>query len=258
MSAQPTATKCEGQRWTMFLADCNAVLPTLEQVDHVVTDPPFGFGAYKTDRDGGIVVRALQAAWPVGSVSVFGYPETLVRWCIEMGRVPDEWVTWFPTNAAAKAGARAKCLPRWTEHIAIFGETPGAETIRAPRSFASIKKPQNVGLPPDARVGDVWTDASPGIGFNCAHRLHPNEKPVDLLLKLLTLVSAPGETILDPFSGSGTTGVAALRLGRSFVGCELDPAHFKTACDRLRAEENGSTLDAQRAGQAALFGVERP
>ncbi len=246
-----------GSGWRMFLGDAAEVAPTLVDVDHVITDPPYGFGSYRTDKDGGLVARALAAVKYSRALAVFGYPEVLVGWCMQLGRVPDEWVTWWPTNAAPKAGGRSSGLPRQTEHVAIWGETPGAAELVHPRSFASIRKPQNASLGPDARLGDVWTDPSPGIGFNAAHRLHPNEKPVSLLMKLVTLVSRRDELVVDPFAGSGSTGVAALRLGRRFIGVEVDPDHFALACERLRAEEQGSTLAAARAGQLSLMGGPR-
>lgn len=244
-----------GKGWTMHLGDCVEVIPTLVAVDHVNTDPPFGFGSYPTDKDGGLVARALSSVKYSGSLSVFGYAEVLVGWCVELGRTPDEWITWWPTNAAAKAGGRAKDLPRQTEHVAIFGEVIDADQIVHPRSFASCKKPQNVGLSPDARMGDVWQDASPGIAFNSRLRLHPNEKPVEFLLRLLRLTTRPGETVLDIFAGSATCGVAALRLGRKFIGVEKDPEFFDLCVERLRAEENGHSLSAERAGQEPLFKV---
>jgi site-specific DNA-methyltransferase (adenine-specific) len=86
---------------------------------------------------------------------------------------------------------------------------------------------------------------------------HPTQKPLALLQELVTLFTDPGETILDGFAGSGTAGVACIRLGRQFIGIEKDPKYFALACDRLRAEESGSTLAAQRAGQGALFGGDR-
>jgi site-specific DNA-methyltransferase (adenine-specific) len=82
---------------------------------------------------------------------------------------------------------------------------------------------------------------------------HPVAKPIGWMLWSVRLASAEGDIILDSFAGSGTTGVAALRLGRRFIGIEKDPKYFRLACDRLRAEEQGSTLQAQRAGQEALF-----
>ena len=62
-----------------------------------------------------------------------------------------------------------------------------------------------------------------------------------------------GHLILDPLSGSSTTGVACLRTGRRYLGLELDPASAAVARERLEAESNLSTLDAQRQHQATLF-----
>lgn len=64
----------------------------------------------------------------------------------------------------------------------------------------------------------------------------------------------PGDLILDPFAGSATTGVAALRLGRRFTGAEQDAAHHATACERLAAEAAGQTLTQARTGQLPLLG----
>jgi DNA modification methylase len=71
-------------------------------------------------------------------------------------------------------------------------------------------------------------------------RTHPNEKPVDLMRRLLKLHTNPGATILDPFCGSGTTGVAAVQLGRRFIGVEIDPGYAKIATERIdRAARQG-------------------
>lgn len=69
-----------------------------------------------------------------------------------------------------------------------------------------------------------------------ADRDHPTEKPVQLMAALATVQSDVGGVVLDPFMGSGSTGVAALGLGRRFVGIEHDPVHFDTACRRIEAE----------------------
>jgi site-specific DNA-methyltransferase (adenine-specific) len=84
-------------------------------------------------------------------------------------------------------------------------------------------------------------------------RVHTTQKPEALMLDLVRLFSDEGETVLDPFAGSGTTGVAALRMHRSFVGCERMTEHYDTARARLEAEERQSTLQAARAGQVPLF-----
>lgn len=92
-------------------------------------------------------------------------------------------------------------------------------------------------------------------------RIHTTQKPEALMLDLVSLFSDPGELVLDPTAGSGTTGVAALRLGRRFFGVEQQPRaghvgdqdYFGLCVDRLTAEEQGSDLRARRAGQIGLF-----
>jgi DNA modification methylase len=62
---------------------------------------------------------------------------------------------------------------------------------------------------------------------------HPTEKPLSLMRELISLFTKPGETICDPFMGSGSTGVAAISLGRKFIGIEREQAYFDLACRRV-------------------------
>jgi site-specific DNA-methyltransferase (adenine-specific) len=64
---------------------------------------------------------------------------------------------------------------------------------------------------------------------------HETQKPIDLMVELVRLFTDPGDLILDPFAGSGTTGVAAIRLGRRFIGWERDPKYHAIAVKRLTA-----------------------
>ena len=64
---------------------------------------------------------------------------------------------------------------------------------------------------------------------------HETQKPVPLMLQLVSLFTDDASTILDPFMGSGTTGVAAVKLGRKFIGIEIDEGYFETACRRIEA-----------------------
>jgi DNA modification methylase len=97
-------------------------------------------------------------------------------------------------------------------------------------------------------------------------RIHTTQKPESLMLELVNLFSEPGEIVLDPTAGAGTTGVAAIRLGRRFVGIEMQPRvgfpgdvdYFGTCLERLRAEENNLTIQAARSGQQPLFAGSRP
>lgn len=83
---------------------------------------------------------------------------------------------------------------------------------------------------------------------------HPSTKPLPLMIELVELFTDPGDLVLDPFCGSGTTGVACLRLGRRFIGIEKDAMYAALARERIEAEEANSTLHARRAGQIAMFG----
>lgn len=220
----------DGNGIVIYCGDALVLLPELGVVDAVITDPPFGFGAYETDR--AVSLAPVMAA--SSRVALMAYPELLVKWCVELGRVPTEWITWWPSNAAAKAGGRHLLLPRQCECIAVFGQGLYPDEVREPRSD---NRPRVNGERSDTvRACDVWRDASPGIGFNAHDRLHPNEKPLALMQKLVALCSAPGELIVDPFMGSGTTIRAAKELGRRAIGIELVEAHCETAVRRLRQE----------------------
>jgi site-specific DNA-methyltransferase (adenine-specific) len=64
---------------------------------------------------------------------------------------------------------------------------------------------------------------------------HPTQKPLDLMLWLVNSYSNPGDVVADPFMGSGSTGVAAVQEGRSFIGCEKEQEYFQTASERIHA-----------------------
>lgn len=64
-------------------------------------------------------------------------------------------------------------------------------------------------------------------------RLHPNEKPIELIERLVSIHTSEADTVCDPFMGSGTTGVACAKLGRKFIGIELEPKYFDIACRRI-------------------------
>jgi DNA modification methylase len=78
------------------------------------------------------------------------------------------------------------------------------------------------------------------------------------MLQLVEQFTDPGETVLDPFCGSGTTGVACLRLGRRFIGIERDERYVALSRERLAAEVQGHSLRAARAGQIPLFNASKP
>jgi hypothetical protein len=250
--------------WQIIEGDSVAIVRTLpaEKRRVIVCDPPYGKGHYRTDKDV-CVAALLPIIGEARTVALKGYAQNLHTWLIALGLTPVEWVTWFPENAAGKAGGRWEGLPRWHEDVAVCGHVPGAKRLTRERPLSSLKmdpatiakhtrKGYDVNAP--ARMGDVWTEPAPAIAFQSAKRLHPNESPLGIMLKLVELTSNPGDTILDPFAGSASLGVACLRLGRNYIGIEVAPEWAALCRERLAAEQAGSTLEASRAGQLPLLG----
>jgi DNA modification methylase len=199
-------------RATLYLGDCRDILPTLGKVDAVVTDPPYGI-AFATnrgfsswdkteianDRDTSARDAVLSLA-PASSALVFG------SWKMPKPEGTHTVLIWDKGDAA---GMGDLSIPWKPNHEEIYVIGKGFKGHRGPAVLRHT----------------VLTWESKG-------RCHPNEKPIALMRDLVRKVA--GETILDPFMGSGSTGVAALREGKRFVGIEIDPMHFETACRRIR------------------------
>jgi site-specific DNA-methyltransferase (adenine-specific) len=100
----------------------------------------------------------------------------------------------------------------------VYWSIPGEHCFFAKRSGATFNAKYDVGF----------------FEYPVQHGEHPTQKPVRLVAKLCEASSFPGSTILDPFMGSGTTGVACANLGRKFIGIEIEPRYFDIACARIR------------------------
>jgi hypothetical protein len=220
---------------TIYHGDCRDILPGLA-ADVLVTDPPYGTSYYPTDTSllTGDLLRGWASAHRV--VAIFGWPERLVALCVEAGLTPDEWITWWPTNGRGRGFNRVG-LWREVECIAVFGQAEWG-LLRQPRTVMTTDLPGSGlrGHPQTdmARMGDVWRDESPNMNPNQPPRLHPNEKPVSTMRRLLTAMT--GGLVLDPCMGSGTTLRAAKDLGRPAIGIELVERHCEIAARRMGQE----------------------
>ena len=225
-------------------ADCLAVLPLLEagSVGAVVTDPPYGIG-YRSNRDRDIcpdktysapiagdanqnagqaaIDNALARGWPVCAFAHHRQP-----W----GGDWRQWLVWDKGGAVGGGGDIATCWKFTWELIQVSGFS----ALNGQRDEAVLRFPIKQNMMPD----------------------HPTQKPVKLMTYLVEKLTQPGETILDPFMGSGTTGVAAIHTGRRFVGVEIDEGYFKLSCDRIRREwetYQGGPMFAPKADDPELF-----
>lgn len=225
----------------VHLGDCLgpeglASLPD-KSVDHVITDPP-----YETEAHSDMVRRldgpGRGASVPVAAPLDFGSMDERTRSQVarEMARVARRWVVvfcqaegvsaWRSALQAGGASYRRACV--WVKPDGmpqISGDRPGMGYESIVTAHAPGRSRWNGG----GRVG-VYTFLRCQGGRASEH---PTQKPRDLMEALVRDFTDAGETIIDPFAGSGTTGVACKRLGRSFIGWERDPKYHRIAEKRI-------------------------
>jgi len=203
---------------TLYCGDCLEILPTLGEVDAVVTDPPYGI-SHKSSHTNGNPVH-----WH--NKEIAGDKDTSCR---------DSAIALSSFRVAAVFGSIKAARPSGTVMDLIWhkGEASGMGDLSIPwkpcwELIHIIGRGWSGRRDPAVILGhNVVTWASMG-------RSHPHEKPVSLVEAILD--KAPdSETILDPFMGSGTTGVACANLGRKFIGIEIEPKYFDIACERIEA-----------------------
>lgn len=210
------------QAVSLHCGDCLEVLKTLDagSVDAVITDPPYGIahrrGACR-DRGKGV------------SIGTAGIPGDLTPFD------PAPWLA-FPSVILWGANWYADKLPggRWLiwdkQENGGSGDFSDAEIAWCNRGMA-IKTFRHMwlGVQRRSEVGQ--------------RRVHPTQKPVALMRWCIErLKLKPGSTILDPFMGSGTTGVACVQLGMNFIGCEIDQSYFDIASRRIAAAQADAPL----------------
>jgi site-specific DNA-methyltransferase (adenine-specific) len=223
---------------TLYLGDCREILPTLGKVGHVICDPPYeaimhaakAGASRRTRTDGRCELKALnfaaideirqEIADLVAKVSngwalIFCAPEGVGRWADAI-------------NATAAKYKRA-CVwikPDSTPQLNGQGPAMGAENFVAAWCGSGYARWNAGGK---RGVYTYLTNPSDRDGE------HPTEKPWRLMADLVRDFTNTGQTILDPFMGSGTTGVACAKLGREFIGIEIEPKYFDIACRRIEA-----------------------
>jgi site-specific DNA-methyltransferase (adenine-specific) len=200
---------------TLYCGDCREVLPTLGRVDAVVTDPvwpnvPVGLLA-GSERPFDLFAEFCRAL-----------PSSVKRLAIEMRNDSD------PRFLACVPGRFDFIQVMWCQHAipGYLGRVLGGnETVYVYGTPIESTEGRRVipSVSPKAQPGDRLENGHP-----CSRALVHQEFVVNWC-------SDKGETILDPFMGSGTTGIAAVKLGRAFIGIEIEPKYFDIACRRIQA-----------------------
>lgn len=236
-----------GDGVTLYLGDCREILPTLGKVDAVVTDPPYGmnwnpntsrFTAERHSTKNGKRVAGRNDDKPVHEDDV--------------AFDPSPWLDF--------------------DDVILFGFNHFAARLPVGSTLVWIKKldPAFGAFLSDAEL--AWQKGGHGVyckrdlsmNGEANNRRHPTQKPVALMKWCIGRTKAG--IVLDPYMGSGSTGVAAVQLGRQFIGIEIDPRHFDIACERItkavaqpdmlvqleqRAAEIQQTLDLAEAAPRA-------
>jgi DNA modification methylase len=210
---------------TLYLGDCLEVLPLIDKVDAVITDPPYGMNFQSNFRNEKHLKIANDDSAEVAI--------QVINWCLQN------------TNHSIYAFGRwdnlydypkPKSLITWVKNNWSMGDLHHEHARQTEVAFFYAMKDHFF---PKQRPTDVIEYPRTNNEF------HPTEKPIGLMCKFVEWISG---TILDPFMGSGTTGVAAIQMGRKFIGIEREQKYFDIACKRIE----------QAVSQPQLFAHEQP
>lgn len=201
----------------LYLGDCLEIMPTLDRKASVVSDPPYG----------------IARANGMGSKGYDGFGKGAKR---DPRRYMGGW-----DDARPEAEVFREILTFEGSHI-IWGGNYFSDLLPVSQKWLWWDKLQTM---PSYSDGELAWTSLPGTStkkfvYNGSglmgrekDRQHPTQKPVELMSWCLTFLSGGG-IVLDPFMGSGTTGVACAKVGRGFIGIEKDSGYFDIACERIR------------------------
>jgi len=204
----------------LILGDCREVLPGVCGCHATITDPPYGVNLGKTKGEGGAHGLALEA--------YESYEDTYENYVLEVVPALTQSIQ-LTGRAAFFIGPHIHELPKFD---ALGGVFCSAALGRHQWGFKNFLPVLLYGVYPDLQQGAKYPTA---IASNekAEKNGHPVPKPVGWMRWLVALTTRTGETVLDPFMGSGTTGVAAVEQGRHFVGIERERKYFDIACERI-------------------------
>ena len=198
---------------TLYHGDCLEILPTLPKVDAVITDPPYGIGEARKDH----ASRNKLAGSPTYERSSWDDAPASAA-AIDMIRAISGTQVIFGGNYFDLPPA--KCWLVWDK---INGDNDFADCELAWTNINGAVR----------QIRHMWAGMLRDSERD-SRREHPTQKPIAVMKWAIERAkTAPSATILDPFMGSGTTGVACAQLGRKFIGIEIERKYFDIACERI-------------------------
>lgn len=224
----------------LWLGDCRDILPTLPKVDAVITDPPYSERTHAKARTN--KKETARSTYSQGASRFIDFPflpdadfVVMARACLALA---NRWVVMTCDHR------HAALTFDWSEHVRLgawvkVGPMPQISGDRPGSGHESVLILHNDGTKRWNRGGGagIWILPPVKTGTDVA-----TQKPVALLERFVSDFTDEGETVLDPFTGSGTTGVACASLGRRFIGIEREPRHFDVACRRIEDAQRQSRM----------------
>jgi site-specific DNA-methyltransferase (adenine-specific)/modification methylase len=222
---------------TLYLGDCMEILPTLGKVDAVITDPPYNigkdaWGSTSSWSSAGVGKARMWGVRPDWDVAPSAH---LLGWIISHHAIV--WGANYFDNMPATKG--------WL----VWDKCADMTQAQAELAWSNIA--------PNARV---FKRSPLGVfgngGANDEIKVHPTQKPLGLM-RWCVEFAKDMQIILDPFMGSGTTGVAAVERGKTFVGIEREPKYFDIACKRIeQAYKQRPLFEAEPPPKPVQLGLE--
>ena len=224
---------------TLYRGDCTEVIKSMpkESIDVIVTDPPyninFNYSEYGDDLSDENYIKLLStfADYPL---AIIHYPEETMRYFVPAYGVPDEVIVWcYNSN-----------ISRQSRLINFYNLHPDFEKVTQPYKNLSDKRIKQRILNGNngSKLYDWFSDIQLVKNVSDEKTEHPCPVPVDLIKRIILLTTNKGDTVLDPFMGSGTTGVACVETERSFIGIEIDSNYYGIAQKRITDAEQQMRL----------------
>lgn len=216
---------------TLYNEDCGARMADIPTNSVIVTDPPFNIG-YHYEGYSDRLPEEQYYLWLAGLFAdrplvCIMYPEMLHKLSAYMGRFPERIVSWVYNSNTAKQH----------RDIAFYGIKPDFRKVRQPYKNPNDKRiaeriARGIG---GGRLYDWW-NINQVKNVSKAGNTHPCVMPIKVMENIIGIL--PEDiTVVDPFMGSGTTGVAAVHCGRDFVGMEINETYFNYAKHLIGGEE---------------------
>ena len=223
----PTDTmtnKVEIENATLYLGDCRDVMPWLPKVDLVVTDPPYGIEYVSNHRKAGSTEMLSgdddSPIWSLTAIAAL-LNDGGALYLATRHDVAGKWI-----EAVGAAGLAVKTPIYWDKGNHTAGDLDGDFGAQVePFIFAHKGRHRLRGR----RLANLWHVPRDPAGD------HPTPKPVVLMERMIACSTDANGVVLDPFMGSGSTGVACANLGRKFIGIELESKYFDLARQRIEA-----------------------